>query len=44
VVEFESAEDRDYYVKKDPVHREFAASVGELVQQVRVLDFESGKF
>ena len=44
VVEFESAEDRDYYVKRDPAHQEFIAFVGPLVQQVKVVDFEPGKF
>ncbi|KAF2654088.1 hypothetical protein K491DRAFT_601522 [Lophiostoma macrostomum CBS 122681] len=44
VVEFESAEDRDYYVKKDPAHQKFIKFVGPLVEQVKVVDYEPGKF
>jgi hypothetical protein len=43
VVEFESEEDRDYYVNKDPAHQEFISFAGELLQNVKVLDYEPGK-
>ena len=39
---FSSAEDRDYYVSKDPVHLAFAKSVGDIVKQVTVVDFLDG--
>lgn len=42
-MEFESAEDRDYYVYKDPAHLDFVKFVGPHVQNIRVIDFEPGK-
>ena len=44
VVYFESVEDRDYYVKKDPAHQEFVKSLGDIMAGARVLDFEPGVF
>lgn len=41
--EFESEEDRKYYLEKDPAHLEFVASLKDVIQNVRVLDFEPGK-
>lgn len=43
VVEFESEEDRDYYVSKDPAHQDFIKFAGELLQNVKVVDYEPGK-
>ncbi|KAK4101020.1 dabb-domain-containing protein [Parathielavia hyrcaniae] len=43
VVEFESAEDRDYYVEEDPVHKAFVKSAG-IVAKPTVLDFEDGVY
>jgi hypothetical protein len=43
VVEFESAEDRDYYVNKDPAHQDFVKSIGELISAIKVVDYEPGK-
>jgi hypothetical protein len=43
VVEFESAEDRDYYVFKDPAHQEFVKFAGEVANGVKVVDYEPGK-
>lgn len=42
--EFQSAEDRKYYLEKDPAHLEFVASLEGVVQNVRVVDFEPGNF
>jgi len=45
VVEFRSKEDRDYYVKTDPFHSEYAArllAATKGVDNVLVLDFEDG--
>ncbi|KAJ8108716.1 hypothetical protein OPT61_g7980 [Boeremia exigua] len=43
VVEFESEEDRDYYVSKDPAHQDFVKFAGELMQSVKVFDYEPEK-
>jgi hypothetical protein len=44
VVDFASAEDRDYYAKEDPNHLAFGASLSPIVQQVQVVDIEDGVF
>jgi hypothetical protein len=41
---FNSAEDRDYYVEKDPAHQAFIAKVKDLVEKAVVIDFENGVF
>lgn len=43
VVEFENAEDRDYYVDKDPDHQEFVKFAGGVANGVKVVDYEPGK-
>lgn len=43
-VEFESTEDRDYYVKSDPVHQSFVAFVGALLEKAIVVDYTPGEF
>lgn len=45
IVEFESAEDRDYYVHKDPAHVEFVKFITEngIANGAKVLDYEPGK-
>ncbi|EFW99149.1 stress responsive a b barrel domain containing protein [Grosmannia clavigera kw1407] len=42
VATFASAEDRDYYVSKDPVHLAFSKSVGDILAKVTVVDFLDG--
>lgn len=44
VCEFQTAEDRDYYVGKDPAHMEFVGSLEGVITDARVLDYEPGKF
>lgn len=44
VCEFQNAEDRDYYISKDPAHLEFVASLEGVVKDVRVVDYEPGVF
>ncbi|KAF5651750.1 Stress responsive A B barrel domain protein [Fusarium sp. NRRL 25303] len=44
VATFESAEDRDYYVKTDPAHQTFIAQVGGLVERAIVVDFTNGVY
>lgn len=41
---FHSNEDRDYYVKIDPVHQTFKKVAGEIVEQAVVVDFQDGVF
>ena len=44
VSEFQAEEDRKYYLEKDPAHLEFVASLDGIIQNVKVIDFEPGKF
>jgi len=44
VVEFASAEDRDYYITKDPSHLAFVKSIGDLVEKAVVVDFSNGVY
>ena len=44
VSEFQNEEDRKYYLEQDPAHLEFVASLTDVIQNVRVVDFEPGKF
>ncbi|KAJ5152215.1 hypothetical protein N7492_010510 [Penicillium capsulatum] len=44
VVEFANAEDRDYYVDKDPAHQEFVQYVKGIIQKAQVIDFTPGLF
>lgn len=43
VMEFQSAQDRDYYVKEDPDHHAFVKkATSGFVEDIRVVDFEPG--
>ena len=44
VVEFESSEDRDYYVNDDPIHNEFKKIAGKVLEKAQVIDFIDGVF
>ncbi|RPA88235.1 hypothetical protein BJ508DRAFT_300589 [Ascobolus immersus RN42] len=44
VVEFESEEDRNYYVNEDPVHKKFKEGLKGKVEKALVVDFEKGIF
>ncbi|KAI0889180.1 stress responsive A/B barrel domain protein [Annulohypoxylon maeteangense] len=44
VAEFESLEDRDYYVNTDPFHQKFKAFAGPFIEKVIVVDFSEGEF
>ena len=44
VVEFDNAEERDYYVNEDPVHAEFKTFAGEVLDKAQVIDFTNGRF
>ncbi|ETI24470.1 hypothetical protein G647_03839 [Cladophialophora carrionii CBS 160.54] len=45
VLEFESPEDRDWYVNSDPVHRGFGVDcLTGVVEDVMVVDFRRGEF
>lgn len=44
MVIFENEADRDWYALKDPVHAEFANSLGGVVEKVTVFDYTPGQF
>ena len=44
VVEFESEEDRKYYLEKDPAHLAFVESIKPLVDKVGCCDYMPGVF
>ncbi|KAJ7881954.1 hypothetical protein B0H13DRAFT_2539961 [Mycena leptocephala] len=44
ISEFENEEDRKYYLEKDPAHMAFVNALKDVVQTIRVVDFEPGKF
>jgi TFIIF-interacting CTD phosphatase-like protein len=44
IVEFESTEDRDYYVNDDPSHDEFKTLAGKVLEKAQVIDFIDGAF
>ncbi|KAM0519609.1 hypothetical protein ACHAPE_003788 [Trichoderma viride] len=44
VVEFNSAEDRDYYVKKDNAHRSLVNGALPVIQQLCIVDYTPGVF
>ena len=43
-MEFESVEDRDYYVDDDPIHKEFQELAKKVVERAQVIDFIDGVF
>ena len=44
MVEFDSAEDRDYYALEDPVHLDFVKWSDTVAQKVQAIDFSDGVF
>ncbi|OTA99280.1 hypothetical protein M426DRAFT_325263 [Hypoxylon sp. CI-4A] len=44
VAEFESPDDREYYINKDPAHEEFKVFVVPLIEKLVVVDFFEGVF
>ncbi|KAK4149079.1 stress responsive A/B barrel domain-containing protein [Chaetomidium leptoderma] len=44
VVEFASAEDRDYYVTTDPAHQDFKRGLGVVLEKPVVVDFVDGVY
>ncbi|PYI27560.1 hypothetical protein BP00DRAFT_379300, partial [Aspergillus indologenus CBS 114.80] len=44
VMEFESEEDREYYLNKDPDHLAFVKGLGGDIEKVQVVDFTNGVF
>ncbi|CEJ92964.1 hypothetical protein VHEMI08586 [[Torrubiella] hemipterigena] len=44
VVEFASKEDRDYYVKEDPVHAAYVKDVVPLLIKPCIFDYHPGEF
>ncbi|KAJ5364566.1 stress responsive A/B barrel domain protein [Penicillium cataractarum] len=39
IVQFDSAADRDYYVRDDPVHQEFVRGLDGILEKAQVIDF-----
>lgn len=44
VSHFANEEDRKYYLEEDPAHLGFVKSLGGIIENVRVVDYEAGKF
>jgi hypothetical protein len=44
ISEFETEEDRRYYLERDPSYLEFGRSISGIVAQVQVIDFSPGVF
>ncbi|KAI9371399.1 hypothetical protein BJX61DRAFT_511651 [Aspergillus egyptiacus] len=44
VVQFASAEDRSYYLEKDPAHLEFVRSLDGVIEKVQAVDYTPGVF
>lgn len=44
ILEFENDQDRDYYLNKDPYHKEFVARLQGLIDKITIVDFSSGVF
>jgi hypothetical protein len=44
IMEFESLEDRDYYVHEDPSHAAFKKIAGQIIEKPQVIDFTNGLF
>lgn len=44
VSEFDSEEDRRYYLEKDPAHLAFVKSISGVVSKAQVVDFSPGVF
>lgn len=44
VVEFASAEDRDYYLNEDPATQAFFKVATPVIQKFQTLDYEAGVF
>lgn len=42
MIEFESEEDRKYYLEQDPAHLAFVQSIGAVVERIQVVDFTPG--
>ena len=44
ILEFDSVEDRNYYIEEDPAHKAFQQSVAAVLDKVIVVDFTNGRF
>lgn len=44
VVEFETDQDRRFYLERDEAHKAFVSGVKERIERIGVLDFEGGVF
>jgi len=44
VVEFASAEDRDYYTHKDPAHLAFVRTLDGVIEKAQAVDYTPGVY
>lgn len=44
VTHFANEEDRRYYLQEDPAHLAFVASLKDIIQNIRVVDYSPGEF
>ncbi|KAG9229688.1 hypothetical protein BJ875DRAFT_507791 [Amylocarpus encephaloides] len=44
VSHFANEQDRRYYIEEDPAHQAFVKSLDGIIQNVRVVDYEPGKY
>ena len=44
VVHFANVSDRKYYLEEDPAHKAFHKSLDGILQNIRIIDYESGIF
>ena len=41
---FANEEDRRYYLEEDPAHKAFMKTLDGIIQNIRIVDYESGVF
>jgi Stress responsive A/B Barrel Domain len=44
VSHFANEEDRRYYLEEDPAHKAFMKTLDGIIQNIRIVDYESGVF
>ncbi|PMD23872.1 dabb-domain-containing protein [Hyaloscypha hepaticicola] len=44
VSHFANEEDRRYYLEEDPAHKAFVKTLDGIIQNIRIVDYESGVF
>ncbi|KAI6082216.1 dabb-domain-containing protein [Hypoxylon rubiginosum] len=44
IAQFENEDDRKYYLEEDPAHKEFVASIKDIIEKIQVVDFTPNVF